>query len=147
MIEFDGGATEGLVRKTTIAEGPLSEVERGDVPETTVRSALEDGDLLVTIHTDQHPRGEIAGVVEPVDGHGSDADGNGRDKDEPLEEKGLVLVEFEWLNAGEPNVERAVLSNTGDEPSTSAAGLSIRSRRRTTSSLRERSSIPTRRSR
>lgn len=73
MVEFDDG-TEGLVRKTTITEGPLSEIERGDIPEAAVRSALEDGDLLVTVHTDQHPRGEIAGIVELVGEHGSDED-------------------------------------------------------------------------
>lgn len=47
VIELDGDATEGLVRKTTIAEGPLSEIERSGVPDAAVRSDLEDGDLLV----------------------------------------------------------------------------------------------------
>ncbi len=28
----------------------------------------------MTVHTDQHPRGEIAGIVEPVGEHGSDED-------------------------------------------------------------------------
>lgn len=73
VVELDDG-TEGLVRKTTIAEGPFSEIERGDVPEAAVRSALEDDDLMVTIHTDQHPHGEIAGVIELVGEHGTDED-------------------------------------------------------------------------
>lgn len=83
VIELDDG-TEGLVRKTTIAEGPLSEIERGDVPEAAVRSALEDDDLMVTVHTDQHPRGEIAGVIEPVgeDGSGEDSDSGGDETDD-----------------------------------------------------------------
>ena len=81
MVEFADG-TERLVRKTTIIEGPLSEIERGDILEAAVRSALEDGDLLVTVHTDQHPRREIAGIVEPVGEHGSDEDSD-RGGDEP----------------------------------------------------------------
>lgn len=83
VIELDDN-TEGLVRTTTIAEGPLREIERGDVPEAAVRSALEDGDLLVTVHTDQHPRGEIAGIVEPVgeDESDEDSDSSGDETDD-----------------------------------------------------------------
>lgn len=81
VIELDDDATEGIVRETTIAEGPLSEIERSGVPNTAVRSALEDGDLLVTVHTDQHPRGEIAGVVELVGDRGIDQGNSGSDED------------------------------------------------------------------
>lgn len=70
LVELDG--TEGLVRETTVAEGPLSEIEHSGVPDAAVRSALEADDLLVTVHTDQHPHGEIAGVVEPASDHGAD---------------------------------------------------------------------------
>lgn len=80
-VELEGDVTEGLVRNATIAEGTLRDLDLDGTPPGQIQSAAKRGDLVVTVHTEQHPDGEIAGAFDAVSpGEGKPDDGDDSDE-------------------------------------------------------------------
>lgn len=80
-VELEGDVTEGLVRNATIAEGTLRDLDLDGTPPGQIQSAAKRGDLVVTVHTEQHPGGEIAGAFDAVSpGEGKPDDGDDSDE-------------------------------------------------------------------
>lgn len=95
-LDLEGDITDGLVRDTTIAEGSLSDLELADVPPGQVRSAAERGDLVVTVHTEAHPDGEISGALEAVEpGKAPEKEPDDDDDNEDAVGDGEYAVTFE----------------------------------------------------
>ena len=121
-LDLEGDVTDGLVRDTTIAEGSLSDLELADVPPEQVRSAADRGDLVVTVHTEAHPDGEISGELEAVKGdeapdkepddgddeaNGDDAVGDG--------EYSVTFEVSDVISGEEPDGEIVVSVRDGEE--------------------------------
>lgn len=80
-VELEGVVAEGLVRNATIAEGTLSDLDLDGTSPGQIRSAVKRGNLVVTVHTEQHPDGEIAGALDAVSpGKGKPDDGDDADE-------------------------------------------------------------------
>lgn len=80
-VDLEGAVTEGLVRDATIAEGMLTDLDLDGTPPGQIQSAAKRGDLVVTVHTEQHPDGEIAGAFDAISpGKGKPDDGDDTDE-------------------------------------------------------------------
>ncbi|MFC7007594.1 CHRD domain-containing protein [Halalkalicoccus salilacus] len=123
-VDLEGAVTEGLVRDATIAEGTLSDLDLDGTPPGQIQSAAKRGDLVVTVHTEQHPDGEIAGAFDAVSpGKGepdSPDDGEDGDDDDTVGD-GEYTVTFDVydVNTGEElDGEVVVSQQDGDESET-----------------------------
>lgn len=65
--DLEGSVTEGLVRNETIAEGTFTEEYLEDTSPEEASEALENERVVVTVHTEEYPDGEIDGRLTRAD--------------------------------------------------------------------------------